>query len=553
MTIRKLSFISLAAAIACWGTPASAVPIDWIAGTADWFTAGNWNPAQVPTLADDVSVNNGGTATAAVPGVQVQSLDVGDAGAANATGTVDVQTSTVLGSSGSLNVGRSRGAGTANGTLMGADNVLGFGNTDIGVVDNGGAGNATGHVDLQTGFLIGSNSSLEVGRTDGGGTADGTLAIGGGVVNFNDVFISFVETGATGNATGDVDVKSNDLDGDGTGTLIVGRTQAAGTADGSLTVAGTIKDFDGADIGTVDTGATGDATGVVNIGTGTMIGSTGSLNVGRSRGAGTANGTVNGADNVLGFGNTDIGVVDNGADGNATGNVELQTGFLIGSLGSLEIGRTNGGGSADGTVATNGGVVNFTSIDVGLVQAGGTGNAKGSLTARGGLSATNLNVGVSAGGGSATGLVDVDKSLGVISDTMTLGDGSTIHLGIDGFTRGLLYGGFDVQVAEIDGVLNLFFGFMPAAGIFDLIISGSDTGITGAFDMVNIYGLTPGTLAMHGVVLDAGVEIYRLEIGVGDPIPVPPPLPGPVPEPGALTLLGFGLAGLGFARRRKVT
>ena len=46
---------------------AKAVPIAWNnAAGGNWNTAGNWNPAQVPTSADDVSITLAGTYTVTV-------------------------------------------------------------------------------------------------------------------------------------------------------------------------------------------------------------------------------------------------------------------------------------------------------------------------------------------------------------------------------------------------------------------------------------------------------------------------------------------------------
>jgi hypothetical protein len=63
--------------------PVMAAPVTWVGTTADWFNAGQWNPAAVPTSADDASVNNGGTAQASSEAPAARSLSVG-AGAAGA-------------------------------------------------------------------------------------------------------------------------------------------------------------------------------------------------------------------------------------------------------------------------------------------------------------------------------------------------------------------------------------------------------------------------------------------------------------------------------------
>lgn len=69
--------VILAAALA-WSPLAHSLPIDWIAASDDWFDPANWSPAQVPTAADDVSIDNGGTAEAtAAMDLFAASLSVG--------------------------------------------------------------------------------------------------------------------------------------------------------------------------------------------------------------------------------------------------------------------------------------------------------------------------------------------------------------------------------------------------------------------------------------------------------------------------------------------
>ncbi|MBT5456662.1 MAG: hypothetical protein HOK82_08645, partial [Rhodospirillaceae bacterium] len=102
----KVSTLAVTIALATWSMPASAVPISWNAGTADWFMAGNWTPMQVPTNLDDASVNNAGTANAN-GSVQVNELNIGRVtSAASATGTVNVTSGNLTGNgAGSLHVG----------------------------------------------------------------------------------------------------------------------------------------------------------------------------------------------------------------------------------------------------------------------------------------------------------------------------------------------------------------------------------------------------------------------------------------------------------------
>jgi hypothetical protein len=198
-----------------------------------------------------------------------------------------------------------------------------------------------------------------------------------------------------------------------------------------------------------------------------------------------------------------------------------------------------------GTATVTGGIGGFETVAVGTTFSSlASGNATGILNLiDGNLMSSTLQVGVSTGTATAIGTVNFNDNLAVISDTMTLGDGSTIQFDIDGFLRGIDYGAVDADTAFLDGILDVLFSFTPVAGIFDLILSDSLNGILGDFNAVNIMGLAPGTLFTHGIVIDNNVEIYRLEIGSSIP----------VPEPSMLLILAPGLMIIAIARRRRGT
>lgn len=213
---------------------------------------------------------------------------------------------------------------------------------------------------------------------------------------------------------------------------------------------------------------------------------------------------------------------------------------------TLKIGWATGGASAVGHVDATGDVGYFPTIDVGVVGDVGlpvTGNSDGTLIVRNGaLTAGTLRVGVTEGTGAATGHLHLDHALAQLDGSLELGDGATLELGIDGTTRGTRYGEIDAPTALLDGILRLSFTATPAAGtMFDLIVSGSADGITGAFDLVEILGIDPALIQL-------GVELIPTPIG-----PVEAFRARVVPEPGVGLLLGLGLALLGIGRGRTHT
>jgi hypothetical protein len=313
-----------------------------------------------------------------------------------------------------------------------------------------------------------------------------------------------------------------------------------------MSVAGDVSGFGIGLVGLVGNRNAGNVTGSLSIG-GTYSGGSG-LQIGTSGGAGTADGTVS-----VGGGISDVSFVlvgggggDPNATGDSIGHLDVLAGGAQGNgTSNFSIGTASGPGNATATATVTGGIAGFQDVTVGRTFTGTSGNATGTLTLiDGGLQATDLRVGVSDGSGSATGVLDLNDNLATIVDTILLSDGSTLMLGIDGFLRGLDYGAIDTGLALLDGILEIDFSFSPVAGVFDLIVSGSSNGITGDFDTVSILGLDPGTLVSHGIVVDGGVERYRLQIGDGTPVGVP--------APGGLALIAPGLVFFMMLRRRKV-
>jgi len=116
---------------------------DWT-GTAsnDWFTAGNWNPAAVPTSANDVTINNSATPNPAgigAAGAVANSVTLGSA--AGQFGTLNIAGGTLT-TSGTANPGFAVGDfGTGTLTISGGG-VLTAANSYV-ALDPGSHGTAT--------------------------------------------------------------------------------------------------------------------------------------------------------------------------------------------------------------------------------------------------------------------------------------------------------------------------------------------------------------------------------------------------------------------------
>ncbi len=93
-----------------------------------------------------------------------------------------------------------------------------------------------------------------------------------------------------------------------------------------------------------------------------------------------------------------------------------------------------------------------------------------------------------------------------------------------------------------DAAEKIFADVALAAGPNPLIFTVPITAVPASLTFARFRLSTQGGLAPAGLASDGEVEDYALEILAAKP----------VPEPGPLTLFAFGLAGLGFMRRRKL-
>ncbi len=412
--------------------------IEWnVAGSASWFDGANWMPNQVPNSALNVKINNGGTSAVGLDDDDIAMLDFG--------------------------VGVDGGSGFLTFADDTSSEIEVNGAFDIGVTAQG-SSTSTGRVE----FLGDSNSlfdfrsdpsTMRIGVTQTDGDADGTLV-------FLDSFIS----------------SSPQFD-----ALMVGVSDGSGSAMGTLVAVDANTSSIQTENNPVMIGvanSSGDATAIFN---GTEVQNVGSFDAGVSHGAGHANATV------------DLGFSFKG-----TTNGGLQ--------GPANIGITNDTGSATavvnqqldifGTVTAS----RFTELNVGI--ANGTGAANGTLRNSNGISIPVINVGLNPGGGTADGLIYVDHGL-IDTTTLTLGAGSVLQLNANSTTRagngfsGTVYSAVNANTAVLAGELIIDVSFLlTSPATFEVVNTNSPTGITGVFSTVTVNNLPSGFVVSSGVQLD---------------------------------------------------
>ena len=334
----------------------------------------------------------------------------------------------------SLDIGVSSGSGNATGVLVGAANTDGspdltahisfvdsFDDVSVGVASS--SGNATGTL-LSSGVLGGNKDTagdIQIGVSTGSGQAWGKVTAGDiGESEFFAVTVGL----ATDDGPADVDA-SGELLVDGghlirihkynsTGfPLTIGRTNGAGTATGKTRAASVIGFQDLVQVGYVDTGATGDATGELIITDGNLDsrsdGVVPDLDIGVRLGIGSANGTVEVAGAVIDYQNVEVGVTKfSAASGSATGRLIVGnnlTGFTrFERLPILSIGE---GDHANGHVEVLGSVIDFRLVNVGTRDGTGTLISPDLLS---GTEAGILQIGTSGGTGVVAGATNDDGS-----------------------------------------------------------------------------------------------------------------------------------------------
>ncbi len=150
-----------------------------------------------------------------------------------------------------------------------------------------------------------------------------------------------------------------------------------------------------------------------------------------------------------------------------------------------------------------------------------------------------VNAGGTLAPGNSPGMTDIAGNYEQLIDAV-------LEIEIGGLSRGVEYDYLNVQgSAALGGTLavSLFdFGdglFMPGAGdVFDIVSAET---LIGRFDLFDPAILDDGLAwNLDYIYDDFGTDFVRLSV-----------VAGPVPEPFSISLIGIGLYGLGFVRRRR--
>jgi hypothetical protein len=456
-------------------------------------------------------------------------------------------------------VGLTGSQGNATGTAQVGGAVTGFNLVGIGLggTDTGPAAMAHGTLDvLGGGVHAGFDAfSFEVGTTNGDGDVTGVANVNGGVSGYGTLQLGVARgTSHGGNAQGTLNVVGTVL-GTNTGNVLVGDASGQGNANGTLGVSGDLGGFTGVTVASANLLSTGNATGDLTVGGMLSSSGPGSFTVGLTGSQGNATGTAQVGGAVTGFNLVGIGLggTDTGPAAMAHGTLDVLGGGVHAGFDafSFEVGTTNGDGDVTGVANVNGGVSGYGFYEIGIARANSLGDATGMFAVENGpVSGSRMRVGISDGGGTATGTVELERSLVTLDEALILGSGATLDFHLSGLARGTEYAAIDAAMATLDGTANIYFDFAPMLGIhvFDLIVTQALDGILNDFDpgAFNIFGLDPLFSVVHGIVVDNvlgnDVEIYRLEISSSI---------ANVPEPSVVTLLALGLLIILATRRRE--
>jgi hypothetical protein len=372
---------------------ANAADLVWVGGTGNWNAAGNWNPAQVPTAADNALITNIGTYTVTVPAGSTATAGSISVGGASGTQTLAIDRATLtIGGTSMIN---------ANGHLdflVAKSIVTGTGNLTVNGTLNwaNGTMSGTGATTIGSGGVLAIGSGgVTFGRTlNNGGTGSwsgGNLSMSAGVV-FNNLAGSTFDITADGRLSGSATTPINN-----SGLF----RQTAGTAGTIITVPvnnnGTLAVLVftlNLNLGGTHTGTMNNAAGAtLNFGGGSHVLSAGSLVTGAGILSVSGTTTTLAASGTFDVGST-LGVTAGTTTLASTCNL---TGATLNISGANSVVNFN----SSGTVAVlnlTGGTLGGTSpvIVTGLLTLGGGTITNALVTANGGL---NINGGVTLNGG----------------------------------------------------------------------------------------------------------------------------------------------------------
>ena len=421
--------------------------------------------------------------------------------------------------SGGLSIGAATSAG---GVAASADGLLSLGGhlscvancfgVNVGTAGGAGLVTARGHA---TASSFSGYSSYGIGvlnnATTAASFADGTLIASAGGVN-SPAFFSLQVGTAFNSASGTSATGLARVTGGNIGTFqfvsIGTAIESAGTTIGTLELTGgTLSAPQFLIVGALfnDSAPTALADGTLRVTNGGIVTSSlfgpAATTIGFARGGGDATGRLIATDATLVLGAVTLGV-NSSAEGSANGTIELTR----------------------------------STLDAEQIFAGFGNDAAASIL----LDASRMNVATTLS--LTNGRLALDNSFADIGGTFALGGGATLAIDVDGLLRGFDYGAIDTLDALLAGALTLSFEDLTPVGnrmAFDLIVSGSATGITGDFDSVAFTGVPVGYSLFAGTVVD-GVEIFRVRL-----------VRNAVPEPATLLLLTMALVVMFASRRRE--
>jgi T5SS/PEP-CTERM-associated repeat protein len=260
MKCSLLKTVAVCAAVVVVSPQLALAQKSWNVASGNYATAGNWNPAGVPTASDAVVINNAGTAT--VNAFQ-EAANLGIGSQNGTSGTLSLTSGGELHVYDIIQVGE-RGTGTLTVNNATIDVTTAEADIFVGGQDNGGTGTFT---------LSGNSSSINIGDDFVmGRVGTGTLNFQGGLAKGGYTVVGKYGTGVWNHSGGVYDQNFGDIEiGDG-GNLDFGPGPRTGTVNltgGVIQVAGYFSI--GNRIGTGTVNISGGALAVDNAADGAIV------------------------------------------------------------------------------------------------------------------------------------------------------------------------------------------------------------------------------------------------------------------------------------------